>query len=325
MDSSYDGVDNWETWVYGSDWTSDYTYYAENPTRRSSEGFRDFDGGWSTAISHSTGGNDMRYAREGDQPLPQACKTEEDTSSSTLAHQGFQQHAPSNMFTLATIIFPDLSTLHRTDPSYSGQKLQRQKPRFEGDMYTALWVQGEGTERAGWCGFCSTWHKLKDSAFVRYNPPPNNCPLADISYPRTTTCTTRMGLAAPQAGKSMVRKAFNTVPRRGRSFVDVADGSTSGPEIRRGRGQRTLGTHTNVTRARTVVRWTDLPSPDDICNLICGGTSFCGGRIGYIQRQTARSISFNSRRKHFLDWQRQKHPRLRDYVIIFPLASGRRR
>lgn len=43
--------------------------------------------------------------------------------------------------------------------------LQKQNPRFEGDLYAALWVRGEGASRAGWCGFCASWHKLKDSAY----------------------------------------------------------------------------------------------------------------------------------------------------------------
>jgi hypothetical protein len=45
------------------------------------------------------------------------------------------------------------------------RSLQRQAPRFEGDLYTAPYIKGEGVERAGWCGFCSSWHKLKDSAY----------------------------------------------------------------------------------------------------------------------------------------------------------------
>lgn len=66
-----------------------------------------------------------------------------------------------------TTLYPGVSQMQRTNPpGESGQRLQLQKPRFEGDLYTAPWVRGESAERAGWCGFCSTWHKLKDSAFV---------------------------------------------------------------------------------------------------------------------------------------------------------------
>ena len=63
-------------------------------------------------------------------------------------------------------MYPDYfdSLTIRTDPPNT-EGLQRQSLRFEGDLYTAVWVRGEGIERAGWCGFCSSWHKLKDSAF----------------------------------------------------------------------------------------------------------------------------------------------------------------
>ncbi|CAK1355291.1 unnamed protein product [Cercospora beticola] len=57
----------------------------------------------------------------------------------------------------------------RTEPTCPGPLAElmprRQSPRFAGDEYTARWVRGYGTDRAGWCGFCSSWHKLKDSAY----------------------------------------------------------------------------------------------------------------------------------------------------------------
>ncbi|KAK3117368.1 hypothetical protein LTR53_001358 [Teratosphaeriaceae sp. CCFEE 6253] len=43
--------------------------------------------------------------------------------------------------------------------------IQRQKARFEGDLYSATWVCGAGAERAGWCSYCSVWLKLRDSAY----------------------------------------------------------------------------------------------------------------------------------------------------------------
>lgn len=77
-----------------------------------------------------------------------------------------------------------------TEEDVDGQTIRVQQPRFEADLYTARWVRGEGTGRAGthpdivharrryrtnastgWCGFCSTWHKLKDSAFVSRRSP----------------------------------------------------------------------------------------------------------------------------------------------------------
>lgn len=65
-------------------------------------------------------------------------------------------------------LFPSPSLPRRDPPSLyddDGQPLQKQSPRFEHDIYTALWVRGEGVSRAGWCGFCSSWLKLKDSAY----------------------------------------------------------------------------------------------------------------------------------------------------------------
>ena len=55
----------------------------------------------------------------------------------------------------------------RLDPPTSqvGGKLRQQSPRFKDDLYTATWVRGEGAQRAGWCGYCSSWHTLKDSAY----------------------------------------------------------------------------------------------------------------------------------------------------------------
>ena len=64
-------------------------------------------------------------------------------------------------------LFSDMSTPRTNPPIQSSMiaNVQRRNPRFEGDLYTALWVRGEGIERAGWCGFCSSWHKMKDSAY----------------------------------------------------------------------------------------------------------------------------------------------------------------
>ncbi|EME89144.1 uncharacterized protein MYCFIDRAFT_89652 [Pseudocercospora fijiensis CIRAD86] len=40
--------------------------------------------------------------------------------------------------------------------SQEQQQPRRQSPRFSGDQYTATWVRGEGSDRAGWCGVCSS-------------------------------------------------------------------------------------------------------------------------------------------------------------------------
>lgn len=71
-------------------------------------------------------------------------------------------------------LFP-LPTLPRHHPpalhALDGQPLQKLTPRFEGDLYQALWIRGEGASREGWCGHCPSWHKLKDSAYWYVHAP----------------------------------------------------------------------------------------------------------------------------------------------------------
>ena len=40
-----------------------------------------------------------------------------------------------------------------------------QELRFDGDLYTPKYVRGHGNKREGWCGICSRWLVLKNSAF----------------------------------------------------------------------------------------------------------------------------------------------------------------
>lgn len=70
-------------------------------------------------------------------------------------------------FTTTSMALFQMPLMSRTNPpgSQSERDIQRQQPRFEHDLYTAQWIRGQGTERAGWCGFCSSFHKMKDSAF----------------------------------------------------------------------------------------------------------------------------------------------------------------
>lgn len=42
-------------------------------------------------------------------------------------------------------------------PGHDGTIPRRQNPKFASDEYTARWVQGDGTDREGWCGLCSSW------------------------------------------------------------------------------------------------------------------------------------------------------------------------
>lgn len=65
-------------------------------------------------------------------------------------------------------LFPELPS-RRLDPppcgSTANSSLHQQDPRSKSDLYTALWVRGERADRAGWCGYCCSWYKLKDSAY----------------------------------------------------------------------------------------------------------------------------------------------------------------
>jgi hypothetical protein len=53
------------------------------------------------------------------------------------------------------------------DPSDPDLKPHKQELRFEGDLYTPIWVRGHGNKREGWCGICKPgrWLVLKNSAF----------------------------------------------------------------------------------------------------------------------------------------------------------------
>lgn len=58
-------------------------------------------------------------------------------------------------------ISPPQQDLQPNDPARS----QKQTPRFDGDLYTPVYVRGERATREGWCGYCASWHTLKDSAY----------------------------------------------------------------------------------------------------------------------------------------------------------------
>jgi len=80
-------------------------------------------------------------------------------------------------------VFPPLPRRNVETPSRSppdSATLQKQNPRSDTDIYTAPWVRGDGSDRAGFCAYCSTWHRLKDSAYwVRARPP---LPLSPPSF-----------------------------------------------------------------------------------------------------------------------------------------------
>ena len=96
--------------------------------------------------------------------------------------------------------------LPRSDPPHM-PGLQKQTPRFEGDLYTASSIKGEGVERAGWCGFCCSWHKLKDSAFwyaILHCIHSCQCVCSHLSryhmhYSHGVSCATGRQLLGPQS------------------------------------------------------------------------------------------------------------------------------
>ncbi|KAI7334102.1 hypothetical protein KC315_g3923 [Hortaea werneckii] len=59
---------------------------------------------------------------------------------------------------------PRMSSAAPNSPEYDCT-LHEQPRRSPNDLYTAQWVRGERTTRAGWCGYCCTWYRLKDSAY----------------------------------------------------------------------------------------------------------------------------------------------------------------
>ncbi|TKA78211.1 hypothetical protein B0A55_03768 [Friedmanniomyces simplex] len=88
----------------------------------------------------------------------------------------------------AAALFPDLS-LNRSSPSppHGHAHMRQQSPRFEGDLYAALWVSGDGAGRTAWCGYCSSWHKLRDSAYWYH-----------MQYTHGVSCLTGRPFAIPK-------------------------------------------------------------------------------------------------------------------------------
>ena len=122
--------------------------------------------------------------------------TEMDEISSTSAVHGAAQEDPR---AVAQAVYADIfsSLQARTEPALfvvgehlygdSGQPVHKQHPRFKSDLYRTLFIRGEGGERAGWCGFCSSWHRLKDSAYWYH-----------LHYSHGVSCATGQPLPTPQ-------------------------------------------------------------------------------------------------------------------------------
>jgi len=93
-----------------------------------------------------------------------------DTRHNNMAVDDLQPSTPSELSAVPYLdwLFPLLPS-PSSDMSFldspESRNLYKQNPRFVGDLYTAPWVRGTGSDRAGWCTFCSSWLKLKDSAY----------------------------------------------------------------------------------------------------------------------------------------------------------------
>lgn len=104
-------------------------------------------------------------------PLPvgyvTSSSTCQDNSGPLLRFNGADLQQPSN--NLEPAQSPHIIEQRRFDPPLvpcvDGAMPRQQLPRFVGDEYAASWIRGTGVERVGWCGFCPTWHRLKDSAY----------------------------------------------------------------------------------------------------------------------------------------------------------------
>jgi len=65
--------------------------------------------------------------------------------------------------------------------------LHQQSPRFDGDLYTTGFVRGRGRDRSGWCGYCSCWFRLKDSAYWYH-----------VHYTHGISCATGLPFPPPE-------------------------------------------------------------------------------------------------------------------------------
>ena len=163
MNLSYHSVDAWEGWDNFS-WLLNEQIIPRNYEAHSVIQQQDVNGihaGHGVlphCVDKSHNGSSDPLEFEVDYP-PQHCQTYQGPSWTLPS-------PPSLQTSTGTTWWPDVfdRVPPCLDPPDTGN-LQSQAPRFEGDLYTAPYIKGEGVERAGWCGFCSSWHKLKDSAY----------------------------------------------------------------------------------------------------------------------------------------------------------------
>lgn len=192
MNSLRGNSESWIEWPDSSDWTLDYGYLEDFGFHLGGvEHLDDLRVSPSTQDDHTSepigrGQNHFRIASmSADEPWPllwddwDAAKLQDAqrTTSSTAGipnNQSISQthttkpprdtneSCPNECQFMTALKDP-------TDPpSAERASLHKQDARWESDLYTARWIRGDGTDRAGWCAFCSTWYKLKDSAYVSW-------------------------------------------------------------------------------------------------------------------------------------------------------------
>ncbi|EMD01128.1 hypothetical protein BAUCODRAFT_61818 [Baudoinia panamericana UAMH 10762] len=69
----------------------------------------------------------------------------------SVSYNGFND---CQAVTVSLPLFP-LLPVFRTNPPAKTPNVRSQNARSEQDFYTAAWICGEGSYRAGWCGWCS--------------------------------------------------------------------------------------------------------------------------------------------------------------------------
>jgi hypothetical protein len=147
-------------------------------------------------------------------------------------------------------LFPPLPV--RFTPPEEPNLAQQKLPRFSGDLYTARYVVGKGIDREGWCGYCCSWYRLKDSAYwVRID---RHCVLKLTSLTLLSTiCNINTALAACQvvhfdSPMLSVAQVFRTTWKH--VALTASNGLTLGAAS--ARVQRTIAMPTDVKPERRV-------------------------------------------------------------------------
>ncbi|KXL49064.1 hypothetical protein M433DRAFT_142458 [Acidomyces richmondensis BFW] len=112
--------------------------------------------------------NAQRVDFVGGSALSVTSDSEAYTPSISPANLLSAQHNGLRYISAIPILFPPLPSERSGPPpveTNTQQLLKTQDSRFDGDLYTANWVRGDGANREGWCCYCSEWYQLRDSAY----------------------------------------------------------------------------------------------------------------------------------------------------------------